>query len=105
AGDLLNTTTATLAGNWLKHDPTAASQWINTLPAGDARDGAVTQLIATEGKNNSPVAFNWAASISNEDTKQAQMDNVIMEWAGRDPAAATAAVQSATLSDQQRAIL
>lgn len=104
AGDMQNKATSTLAANWLKKDPTAASEWVNTLPAGAARDGAVEQIIMTEGTNNLPTAFNWALSIGNTNTQMSQIANVTVQWAQRDPAAAANAVQSApNLSDAMRA--
>jgi hypothetical protein len=95
-GDMQNKATATLAANWLKQDPTAASEWINTLPSSPARDGAVVQIIKTEGVNNLPTAFNWALTIGNSETQLNQLANVAVQWAQRDPAAAAAAVQSAS---------
>ncbi|HVU37595.1 MAG TPA: sigma-70 family RNA polymerase sigma factor [Opitutales bacterium] len=104
-GSLLDKATSTLATNWLKQDPTAASQWIDTLPAGSARDGAVEQLISAEGANNPSAAFNWALTIGNGNAQQTQLNNVVLQWAQRDPAAAAAAIQSANVSDSQRAYL
>ncbi len=72
---------------------------------GFPRDGAVVQIISVEGKNNPPGAFAWASSINDVTTQQNQLNNVVQQWAKKDAAAATSAVQSATLTDQQRSDL
>jgi hypothetical protein len=90
-------------GNWIKQDPQAASEWINSLPPSSTRDGAITQLISVEGKNDLPTAFAWAGTITSPYAQSNAYSAVLQEWAKRDPAAATAAVQSANVSDAQRA--
>ena len=78
---------------------------INTLPSGEARDGAVTQLISSQGQKDPATAFTWAASISTDTTRFNELNTVVAQWAAKDPAATTTAIQSASLSDQQRASL
>jgi len=104
AGNARDEAIAAIADNWVKQDPLQASQWISTLPAGNARDNAVANLITNEGKNYPATAFNWALTIGNADTQNKQLNNVVQLWAKKDPVAAANAVQSANLTNQQRAI-
>jgi hypothetical protein len=79
----------------------AASQWINTIPVGDTRNSAVKQLVTVQVQNGSdlPTAFVWASSITGNNTMHGnQMNNVVSQWARKDPNAAAAAVQSAAAS-------
>ncbi len=101
-GPTLTSITGNVAGAWVKQDPTAASEWVNTLPAGDARDAAVMQIISVEGSNALPTAFDWALTITNATVQSNQLNSVVQQWAKKDPRAALAAVQTATMSDQQR---
>jgi hypothetical protein len=75
------------------------------MPASPARDSAITQLIAVEGKNDLPTAFAWASTISDNTAQNNAFTNVLQEWAKRDAAAARAAVQAANVSDAQRAAM
>ncbi len=102
AGLALDDATAEVAANWVQQNPAAASQWVNTLPLGSARDGAVVSIISAEGQNNLATSFAWAASINDVTTQQNQLNNVVNQWAKKDPAAAASAVQSAPLTNQQR---
>jgi hypothetical protein len=94
-----------IAQSWLVQNPQAAEQWVNTLQAGPARDAAVSQIINVEGPNDLPTAFNWAATVSNDGTRAALINRVVVQWARTDPAAAAQAVQNANVTDQQRANL
>jgi len=94
--------TTKVAANWIQQDPLAASQWINTLPDGTARDGAVQQLIKIEGNNDPQTAFAWASSVSDDADRTSALRGITQVWAKQDPASATAAIQSAKISDQLR---
>ncbi len=102
-GSISASATNAVLSNWIKQDPHGASQAIDALPPSPARDSAVTQLINVEGKNDLPTAFAWAATISNPASQNNAYTTVLQEWAKRDPAAASAAVQAANVSDAQRA--
>ncbi len=97
--------TAQLTQTWLRQNPQAAEQWVNTLPAGVSRDQAVAQIISIEGANDLPTAYTWAATIGNDNTRFSQIRQVMQQWAQKDPNAAAAAAQNANVSDQQRATL
>ncbi|HVU37178.1 MAG TPA: hypothetical protein VHC95_02490, partial [Opitutales bacterium] len=99
----LTDTTGTVARNWLQTDSVAASQWINTLPPGDARDTAVEQIVNTQARNDPAATMNWATTIGNPDTRYSSIQRVTTQWAATDPQAAMQAVQNvANLTDEQR---
>ncbi|HTB63165.1 MAG TPA: hypothetical protein VK737_06215 [Opitutales bacterium] len=100
--DMLNTAITEISKNWIQQDQTAASQWIDTLPASPARDGAVAQLVTVALQKDPSSALNWAATIGNDNQRADQINRVVTQWARTDPTAATAAVQNADVTDQQR---
>jgi hypothetical protein len=89
--------------NWIAQDPQGASQSIDAMPPSPTRDTAITQLINVEGVNDLPTAFAWAGTISNSNAQASAYTTVLQQWAKRDPAAASAAVQAANVSDALRA--
>jgi hypothetical protein len=104
-GSIVNGAANVVLSNWIKQDPQAASKSIDAMPASPARDSAITQLIAVEGKNDLPTAFAWASTISDNTAQNNAFTNVLQEWAKRDAAAARAAVQAANVSDAQKAAM
>ncbi len=75
------------------------------MPAGASRDAAVAQIINVEGANDLPSAFNWAVTIGNDNSRADAINRVVQQWARADPNAAIQAIQSANVSDDQRANL
>ena len=59
-------------------------------------------IISAQSQNDLPASFSLATSISDVTTQQNQLSNVVQQWAKKDSAAATSAVESANLTDQQR---
>ncbi len=104
-GTIRDAATLQVVNNWLKQDPHAASEWIDALPPSDARDQAVVAMIGVEGKNDLPTAFQWAASIGSETSRNSQMEKVVTQWAKTDPAGAVTSVQATPMSDGERAAL
>ncbi|MGA2051720.1 MAG: hypothetical protein ABSH19_00270, partial [Opitutales bacterium] len=95
SGTTLNSVTATVAQNWLNQDPQAATQWINTLPPGAPRDNAVEQIISTVGQSDPASVYNWALSIGDPSTRNAQVVKLAAKWSSQNPTAAAAAAQNA----------
>jgi hypothetical protein len=84
-----------LAGSWLFSDPNSASQWINTLPQGSAKDAAIHQIITIEGKNDPGAAYNWAVTMSDPAVRNDQAVRLATQWASQNPSAAAAAAENA----------
>lgn len=52
-----------LASSWCRQDPAAASQWVRSLPAGDARLWAAKNLALQWAEYEPQAARQWAASL------------------------------------------
>jgi hypothetical protein len=100
----LSATTA-VATTWAKQDPQALSNWINTLPPGAERDTSVEQLVAAQTTKDPAGSFTWANTLANPGLRASQIQTVLTHWAGTDLIAALNAIQSANLTDPQRAAL
>jgi len=104
AGAALDSATHALASEWVDLDPQSAATWINTLPTGSQRDGAVAAMVWSA--TGTPLeGLQWANSIDSPTKRADVIQELITQWANDDPAAATSAVQSANLTEEQRAAL
>ena len=62
--------TSTLSATWVKQDPQAFTTWLDSLPAGDVRDTAITQLVSSSQATKNPVGvLQWVNTVSNPQTK------------------------------------
>ncbi len=87
---------------WLNQDEQAASQWVASLPSGNARDAATMPIIDLTLKTDPATAFNWAASMSTAVQRNAQINRVLSQWAATDATAAITAVQNANFTPAER---
>lgn len=87
---------------WVREEPQIASQHLNSMPAGDARDTAVATLINASYRRDPAVSFEWAKSLSDPLTLQGSMAKILPIWAERDLEASTNAITQAGF-DQQTA--
>jgi hypothetical protein len=91
---------STIASNWIETDWTEASRWIATL-TGDPRDEALA--VAASGERVPPGdSLSLAMSIGKEDMRNGVIENVIRNWATKDPSAAETWVKAGPFSDEQR---
>ncbi|HEY1122551.1 MAG TPA: hypothetical protein VGE67_13155, partial [Haloferula sp.] len=60
------------AAAWVQDDPSAASQWVLTLPAGKPREKAIQLLTATWKRYDPDAAERWADGLPTEDKKSAE---------------------------------
>jgi len=88
-----------VAESWFAKDPHAAADWLNTLPPGDPRDHGVEMILPDAVSRDPSTALGLANIISNPFGRANSLEGVVALWAKTDPAAATAAVQSAKLTD------
>lgn len=86
---------ATLAREWTRSDPHAASGWIAELPGGRPREAATIALVRTIAESDPQGALQWAGTLSAPEERHRQSEHVFREWQQRDPAAAAAWLQSA----------
>jgi hypothetical protein len=90
-----------LVSDWVLKDSTAASAWIDSLPAGHLRDQAANQLVETIQEDDPVNAIVWAKSISDQEARQKAVNGVYRQWFETDPAAASQAVQHLPPGEQQ----
>lgn len=93
---------AMVASNWAYSDPEKASAWLSQLPPGTNRDNAAAALSNTILRRDPNSALQWANSISDPDARQSQVIALYHHWLQLDPAKAQAAMQSSSLTDDQK---
>jgi hypothetical protein len=79
---------------WARTDVAAASNWINALPPGDARDNSAASLIDRIKDDDPAAAWEWARNIRTGPLRQQSLKKALEQWNKRDPDAAQAAVQA-----------
>ena len=93
---------AMVASNWAYSDPEKASAWLTSLPASTGRDAAAAALSNTILRRDPSSAIQWASSISDPDGRERQVVMLYRKWLQYDPAKAQAAMQSSSLTDDQK---
>ena len=91
-----------IASNWANFDPPGAATWIDTLPPGNPRDRATERLVAQIQSTDPGAAFDWANSMNDDDQRYSSVRNALNQWKQSDPEAALEALQSASVTEQQR---
>ena len=61
------------AAAWVQDDPSAASQWVLTLPAGKPRDQAIQLLTTTWRRYDPDAAERWVGGLPTADKKSAEI--------------------------------
>lgn len=74
---------------WGRSDPTAASESLNSMPSGPAKDESIGSFSRTIARDNPEDAVTWAAAISNAQQREAAQIEVVQRWRGTDADAAT----------------
>ena len=87
---------------WLELDPTAASAWLTTFPAGEAKDSAIERLVKNIANEEPEAALTWAANIQSN-LRFEMMIYTLDKMNAKDPVAAERA--RLTLSESDRATL
>ena len=101
-----------VAQHWAQQDANAAAAWVDQWQ-GDLRESAIEGLLrGAAEKEAMPAAdrFSWALTMSAENKEAAErkaghLSSCLELWAKDDPAAARAAVKSAILPEEQKAVL
>ena len=93
---------------WSQLQPVETSEWVATLPQGEAKDLAINGLInGILADSDAPSAWTWASSIADPKARAAALTRVGAEWLENDSVAAQAAISSdANLSaDEKQSLL
>src|SRR5205823_14395419 len=73
---------------WTQSDPTAAAQYVASLPAGKTQDEAVAAVANRLGANDPQQAVLWAQKLPPGTARQNALNTIVSQWAGTDPRAA-----------------
>jgi hypothetical protein len=86
---------------WSQQDLTAAANWVKTIHAGSARDKAVAALVSGPLSDLTPAAaLQWAQTITDAESRSAQITQTATKWMEYDPAAAQAWLKKAGLETE-----
>ncbi len=94
-----------LAYAWVRQDPQSVSEWINTLPDGAQRNGAIVQMVNYEASRDPASSLAWVNSMTNAQGRLSETQRLFSAWAKTDPVAALAALPSANIPPAQREAL
>ena len=86
---------------WMKEDPQAAGDFLNSL-GGPVRDEAIGFFSTTLAYEDSGLALNWAATISNPQMRQSTEEQIANEWLKQNPAAAKGWIQNSSLPEADK---
>ena len=90
----------TIARSWVDSNWPEASRWIATL-SGSAYDSAASAAMHREGVTPAE-ALSFGISIKDEATRSFEVQEVMRQWAWKDPDAAEAWVKNSSLSPEER---
>ena len=68
--------------------PASAAIYVTNLPAGDYRQKAIVELCNHWVDTNATAVLDWAQYLSADDERMAMTNQVIVNWAHKDPPAA-----------------
>jgi hypothetical protein len=88
--------------NWAASDPTAAGQWLQGLPAGASRESAVQAYVSQLTQASPELAAPWAETLTDQNTRFNQMENVARRWLDTDRPAAEAWLAKVNLPDDRK---
>lgn len=90
---------------WTEADVFAAAEWLAAQPLDATAASSMTTLAAKVAKSDPERGFAWAMSIPGEIHRNDALKQVAATWGRADKAAATAAINAATLAESQKAEL
>ncbi|MEJ0001160.1 MAG: hypothetical protein WDO13_19580 [Verrucomicrobiota bacterium] len=70
------------------NDVTAASSWLMGLPAGGAKDSAISAFSNQVFEDDPEAAYKWAESIGDDNQRQGAVFSLLNRWVRSDPSAA-----------------
>ncbi len=90
-----------IAKHWIGADPVAASEWLVTWPAGQAKESAVTSLIYRIKEDDPERALTWATNYLQGEVRYDTLADIMRSFGAKDPNAAA----RAALSEEDRTLL
>ena len=83
-------------------DPTAAGQWLQTLPAGASREAAVQTYVSQLCYSSPELAAPWAETLTDQNNRNSQIENIARRWLQTDRSAAETWLAKASLPDDRK---
>ena len=102
AGQVQRSAIGNVAERWLRIDSMAAGEWILQLPPGNVRDAEAERVVGSTVQSDPATAFEWANSLSDEGHSTGLMREVLHRWSSTDPVSARAALDTSSVSFEQR---
>ena len=87
---------------WANNDPEGAGKWLATLPAGKSREQAVQSYVSQISHSNPELAAPWVDSITNEQQRWSQMEQIARNWMRNDSNAARTWLANSSLPDDRK---
>ena len=93
--------------------PQGASKWLDTIPAGKAREQAAEAFINNVSYQEPALAAKWVMELATAESKQPgqnnrnsyRVENLARTWLQQDEKAARAWIQQAPLSEERKKLL
>lgn len=86
--DLLGGAVEGVIGTYASKDPTAAANWLSSLPNNTNLDGAIGRFAWTSMQKEPQLAAEWVGQIANEKRRNEMFHGVLSRWWQRDSSAA-----------------
>ena len=90
-----------VVGNWAHRDPKAAAEWLTKQPQGPELDNARRSFASIVANRDPAAAMDWAKSVTNEDQRNAGVQQVYQAWRKRDAGAAEAALDASGIDPEK----
>jgi hypothetical protein len=93
---------------YLQASPRAASEWVQALPHGEAREASIytlTKYLRHEDEPDFEAAFIWAQAMQASGQRDAALLDTLRSWEKLTPGAAQQALESSPLNPTERARL
>ena len=91
-----------LVRSWAFEKPQEAGEWINTVPAGTARDAAIKAYVSVIDGMDPALATEWASSIQEPTERLEVTFNAFRRWIQKDKQAARAWVERSEIPEGLR---
>ena len=88
------------ARDWCSKDRAAATQWMQSLPAGPNKDSVAKGMSRALAANDPQAAFDIAAGIGDFKLRTTALKKVVEQWSQKDPAAATQWINRSSLPEE-----
>ncbi len=88
------------ACDWCSKDRAAATQWMQSLPAGPNKDLVAVGMSRALAANDPQAAMDMATGIADKGIRTKAQKKVVEQWSKKDPAAATQWINSSSLPQE-----